>query len=180
MRNHVRALLAHHFATILVVFSPLPAMVATAQEVVPEFDAQGCVPESPPPSPCPAPLGGGIKDKAFHAYRVPDLDSRRARRDLEFLWSDTYLQQGRPLDVAYGGLSETELTRFGKTICDQFGQNAFGFNFLNIQIVYDYLNLRRPAFNRPDLYNLNPNSITGFKTPHVCYPDSDVTHADTY
>ena len=111
----------------------------------------------------------------FHLYKVPVFRSTHGNRDLEFLWSDTYAQQGKPL-VPPGSTDENDLDRFAKTICEQQFSNPFGFPYTDIQLVYDYLNARLSY--RDSLYNPN-TSFIGFRVASPD-PDSDRTHVDTY
>ncbi len=119
----------------------------------------------------------------FNAYKVLPNLSIRANRDLEFLWSDNYRTLfSRPLDGYYGGSTQTDLDRFGLTICEQ-NSNPFGFARTDIRLAYDYLNhpssLRGTRFS---LYISSPDSLVGYI---VNQPDSvnlvdDRKHVDTY
>jgi Tol biopolymer transport system component len=116
---------------------------------------------------------------SFNPYKVPATTSPRAFRDLEFLWSNNFRASfSRPLDSLYAGATESDLDRFGKTICDELATNPFGFDYSDIQLIFDYLN-RRPIADRESLYNFDPSARFGFKVSPA-HPDTDRKHVDAY
>lgn len=85
----------------------------------------------------------------------------------------------RPLDSLYAGSEETDLDRFGKTLCDVQGSNPFLFQHTDIRLIYDYLN-RRPLTYRDSLYNPDPFAPVGYKVDQPLYIDDDRKHVDFY
>ena len=121
----------------------------------------------------------------FHPYKVDAFRSPLAHRDLEFLWSDSYLTLfDRPLDAVRPGTTDKELDLLGLSICSTPGTGVFGFPVPFIRLIYDYL--RAPVYNRPpevDNYNPFPEDTLGFAIvtiPPTVYPNVDRNHADTY
>ena len=117
----------------------------------------------------------------FRFYKVPAFRSPLGRRDLEFLWSDTYAQspQNKPL-VPPGSNEENDLDRFAKTLCEQ-RSNPFGFDYSDIQLVYDYFSVRGLSYRPDTTYDDDPNHV-GFRVADPVPPEADAerTHVDTY
>jgi hypothetical protein len=122
------------------------------------------------------PASQAVTNKPFHLYEVPLARSPLANRDLEFLWSDRYKQLLKPLATA----DENDLDRLGRTLCE-IHQNPFGFEHSEIQLAYEYLNVRvtDPAAFRDSLYRTNPDS-TGFRIYALSDPADENNHADVY
>lgn len=112
----------------------------------------------------------------FHVYHVPYSVSPLANRDIEFLWSDTYQQWGRPLVPTSGG--QNSLDRLGIALCDEY-RNPFHFPASDLQLTYDYFSF--PDTSRPGLYNTNPAS-PGFLFFHQNASEGipDRSHIDAY
>src|SRR5207249_8459671 len=97
----------------------------------------------------------GIATVPFHLYVADPTRSPLGHRDIEFLWSDSYAQTGHPLVPPGSTGQENDLDRFARALCTEVS-NSFSFPFItDIQLVYDYLNVRFPAF-RDSLYNPDP------------------------
>jgi hypothetical protein len=94
-------------------------------------------------------------DILFNRYRVPSSIDPFARRDLEFLWSSTYVTRNqKPLNPNDG--NDNDLDRLGKAMCfDQ--SNPFGFIRTDVKLITDYLNFAGTLYN-----NTNPAESSPF------------------
>ncbi|HET9233393.1 MAG TPA: hypothetical protein VFP10_04580 [Candidatus Eisenbacteria bacterium] len=115
--------------------------------------------------------------RPFHLYKVPAVRSPYGFRDLEFLWSDTYKQRGKPL--APPGPNENDLDRFANTICDEQGKNPFSFPQTDIQLIYDFFNVRGLSFRSDSLYDTDEFNV-GFLVATPGVGDAERNHIDTY
>lgn len=115
----------------------------------------------------------------FHPYRSPATLFPHANRDLEFLWSDTYVSAfNKRLDAGGFGLNDLDL--FSKTIAEEYA-NPFGFPMSDVQIVYDYLNF--PHASRSATYNASTTAADtiGFMVlGSTTARPADRAHVDTY
>lgn len=115
----------------------------------------------------------------FHPYRSPATVFPHANRDLEFLWSDTYISAfNKPLTAGALGLNDLDL--FSKTIAEEYG-NPFGYPMTDIQIVYDYLSF--PHASRSSTYNYSTtaaDSIGFMVLGSLTARPADRAHIDTY
>src|SRR5262249_31444450 len=137
-------------------------LVLVASFVFPTTGSAACPPSAHPATRIP-----------FHFYR--SSVSPLAYRDIEFLWSDTYLNAfNRPLVPAGGGTND--LDRLATSICVEY-ENPFGFPMSDIQLLHDYL-----VFPDPDrtiyTYDTNPAN-PGFQIVAVT-GQPDRNHVDSY
>jgi hypothetical protein len=131
------------------------------------------------------PAGAQTPPVPFHIYRAqPPTQFPHANRDLEFLWSDTYVSAFNK-SLESGAPGQNDLDLFSKTIAEEYG-NPLGFPMTDIQIVHDYLCF--PEATRSSTYNpsTSPGDIgflvgvtrSGFD-PGATSPE-DRGHIDTY
>jgi hypothetical protein len=103
-----------------------------------------------------------------------------ARRDIEFLWSDTYASTySKPL--AQDSVS-TDLDRMGATFCRVYS-NPLGLEWSDIKVVYSFLNKKfegsTPITYRDSIY-ITDLEYPGFKVAQVAYPNAERAHLDLY
>ncbi|MCC6348883.1 MAG: hypothetical protein IT347_04720 [Candidatus Eisenbacteria bacterium] len=131
--------------------------------------------------------GGPYTWNPFHYYRVPLALSRRANRDFEFLWSDTYKSRlHTPLDSLSGTPAMTDIDRLGLVVCEERGRNPFGLPSTDLQLAYDFLAQRQVLdslgvpIERRNTYNSDQNAPIGIRVAQPSYPDAERTHIDAY
>ncbi len=123
----------------------------------------------------------------FHYYKVPFSRGPHANRDVEFLWSDTYLSRfNLRLDVDTGPEQLTDLDRLGQAACETVG-NPLGLLWTNIQVMYNLLAMQTTLkdslgqpFTRPAEYDADENHPIGFRVAQITDPDLERNHLDTY
>ena len=99
----------------------------------------------------------------FLPYRVPNIISCNANRDIQFLWSSNYQTMfGVPLPTA-------DLDQFGISLTETY-KNPFNFPMSDIQLVHDYEVLRRSF--RDSVYAVCP-ALNGFRVNQPSYPDAE-------
>jgi hypothetical protein len=86
--------------------------------------------------------------RIFYPYHVPYGRSAKANRDIQFLWSKTYSDNGTPL-VPPDPSQENDLDRLGKTICNEW-VNAFGFHQSDIELVCRMLDFGAHGYELDD------------------------------
>jgi len=124
----------------------------------------------------------------FHYYKVPPQRGRRANRDYDFLWSDTYRGRfGRPLDALTGPEQLNDMDRLGQVASEFPGVNALGLPWTNFQLTYNFLAGRRQLknaqgqwFDRDTTYVSDEFAPIGFRVAQTDYPDVERDHFDVY
>lgn len=115
----------------------------------------------------------------FHLYKARVDRSPKARRDFDFLWSDTYKSLFRmPLDSLSGPEQINDLQRLAETIGEFPGNNPLGLAWTDIQMAYNTLS--RNEFYRSPQYNDSPASAIGLKVAQPGYNDVERNHIDAY
>lgn len=115
----------------------------------------------------------------FHLYKARLDRSPKARRDFDFLWSDTYKSRFRtPLDSLSGPEQINDLQRLAETVGEVIGSNPFGLAWTDIQLAYNTLS-RSESYRSPQ-YNDSPASAIGLKVAQSAYADIERNHIDAY
>lgn len=124
-----------------------------------------------------------ITNIPFHYYKVPVTRGAHANRDIEFLWSDTYLSRfGLRLDVETGTEQLTDLDRLGQAACES-ENNPLGLPWTDMRVMYNYLAMQvtlkdsvGQPFQRPSEYDADENHPIGSRVAQGNYPDVERNH----
>ncbi len=122
-------------------------------------------------------------EKLFHVYRPRPTQIGFAKRDLEFMWSDSFR-------VAVGGTDglpyniRRTLDALGENIAE-VPSNPLGIPAADVRLVYDYFRLQPPGYNPnpfdPTGFIIGPNGPCSSGTiPSWELPTADRSHVDTY
>lgn len=115
----------------------------------------------------------------FHLYKARLDRSPKARRDFDFLWSDTYKSRFRmPLDSLSGPEQINDLQRLAETTGEFPGINPFALPWTDIEAAVNLLS--RTESYRAATYNADRFAATGFKVAQPTYPDVERNHIDAY
>lgn len=119
-----------------------------------------------------------MNETPFHLYKPRADRSRRANRDYDFLWSDTYRSRFRtPLDSLSGAEQINDLQRLAENAAEVWA-NPLGLAMTNIELVYNFLAAQ--ASYRDSVYDRSPDASVGFRVAQPSYSDDERKHIDAY